>query len=51
MVRATILVALFLSQKHAQKHENIFWVLIKINYIRNYDEGPAGLCSSDIYFL
>ena len=51
MVRATFLVALFLCQKHAQKHENIFCGLVKINYIRNYNEGPAGLCSSNIYFL
>ena len=51
MVRATFLVALFYFQKkHVVKQQNIFGRLIKINYIRIYDEGPAGLCSSDIYF-
>ena len=50
MVRATFLVALFYAQKHAQKHENIFCGLIKINYIRIYNEGSAGLCSFNIYF-
>ena len=51
MVRATFLVALFVFFKYVIKHQNIFGILMKINYIRNVMMDLLDHTVSDIYIF